>query len=61
MTQKLSLDDAKEKACVAVVNFRVADKTAIADKRDPEKQKAQYKQLNNLRAAADKLIEAHHG
>lgn len=61
MTQKLSLDDAKEKACVAVVNFRHADQIALADKRDTSKQQAQYKQLNNLRDAADKLIEAHHG
>lgn len=61
MTQKLSLDDAKDKACVAVVNFREADKIALADKRDTGKQQFQYKQLNNLRAAADQLIEAHHG
>jgi hypothetical protein len=58
MAQKLSLDDAKEKACVAVVNFRQADKVALADKRSASKQKAQYKELNSLRDAADKLIEA---
>lgn len=54
-------DDAKEQACVAVVNWRAADKVAIANKKDVLAQRDEYKERNNLRRAADKLTEAHHG
>lgn len=61
MTENINIEAEKERVVVAAVNFREADKIAIADKRDIMKQREQYKELNNLRAAADKLIEAHHG
>ncbi len=47
--------DAKETALVAVINWRQADRKAVAHKRDHEAQRAEYKERNNLRLAADQL------
>lgn len=47
--------DAKEKVIVAVVNWRQADRKAVANKRDDNAQRAEYKERRNLRVAADEL------
>ena len=53
--EKPAADDAKERALVAVVNWRVADKAALANKRDRDAVRIEYLQRNNLRHAADQL------
>lgn len=54
-------DQDKERAIVAVVNWRAADKAHIADKSDCQKQRAEYRERQYLRFAADKLVGGDHG
>lgn len=55
VSQVIPQDDAKEGAVVAIKNWRAADKVALANKSDRDAGRAEYKERNNLRAAADKL------
>lgn len=58
MTQPIPTTDAKERAIVAVVNWRESDRAACADKRSRDKQRKEYELRISLRTAADNLTGA---
>lgn len=47
--------DEEKKAIVAVINWRAKDRIALANRRDRDAQRDEYKQRGNLRQAADQL------
>jgi hypothetical protein len=55
MPQQKIIEETKERALVAVVNWRAADKVAFTNKADRDAQRTEYRERNNLRAAADDL------
>lgn len=54
-------DDYKREALTCLVQWRGADRRAVADKSDHQAQSIEYKCRNNLRTAADLLTDVHHG
>lgn len=60
MTAKKTPDEYKREALTQLVQWRGADRRAVADKTDRDAQRAEYKARNNLRDASDKLTEVRH-
>lgn len=59
--EKKTPDDYKREALTVLVQWRGADRRAIADKSDDEAKRAEYQCRKNLRTAADLLTEVRHG
>jgi hypothetical protein len=59
--EKKTPDDYKREALTVLVQWRGADRRAVANKDDRDAQSAEYKCRKNLRTAADLLTEVRHG
>lgn len=61
MPQNKPTDQLEREALTVLTQWRGADRRAIDDKGDANKQRAEYACRKSLRTAADNLSEAHHG
>lgn len=60
-TPKKSPDQCKSEALTVLVQWRGADRRAVADKTDSDAQRVEYQCRKSLRTAADLLTEVRHG
>lgn len=58
---KKTPDECKKEALTVLVQWRGADRASVSDKSDDTKKRIEYQCRKNLRDAADKLTEVHHG
>lgn len=60
-TPKKTEEVLQKEALTVLVQWRGADRRAIANKSDPDAKRAEYNVRKTLRTAADLLTEVHHG